>query len=433
LRLAEVYFLVVDSGIFAMDSIFNEVCILVTAAFALTLVPGFRRLERSLLSRRDQGTVLLVFLILGLVEEATFSHAGWLNERIVAVCAAGLLAGPWVGLAVSVFVTWLAVARHGLPLGSIATAMLCGGLVGGWLYRWRPRLAQHPLTGFCLTLGVSLLRSGLIFFFAPHSLAALQRLEEVGMGAVLEALGTALILAIVEQVRDRDEQTRAAALSEARALQARMNPHFLFNALNALAALSRVKPRQVPQVAGQLRQFLRASFDQHERLLVSLEEELAVVRAYLEIESLRLGDRLKVEQRIDPDLLKVLMPPFSLQPLVENAVQHGLHSSPRAGRLQLAVRATGQWLETRVSDDGQGVPSTEVEQLFFAERPRVHALALLRRRLQGLFGRLFQLEVCSEIGEGTTVTMRIPLQKHFGVNLEAARAITPELRKLALE
>jgi two-component system, LytTR family, sensor histidine kinase LytS len=126
-----------------------------------------------------------------------------------------------------------------------------------------------------------------------------------------------------------------------------------------------------------------------------------------------------------------LMPPFSFQPLVENAVQHGLHSSPRAGRLQLAVRATGPWLEMSVSDDGQGVPSTEVEQVFFAERPRVHALVLLRRRLRGLFGRSFQMEVRSEIGEGTTVTMRIPLRKQFGVNLEAPRAITSELRKLA--
>jgi two-component system LytT family sensor kinase len=416
-----------------MDSIFNEVCILITAAFVLTLVPGFRRPEGSLLSRRDQGTVLLVFLILGLVEEATVSHAGWLNERIVAVCAAGLVAGPWVGLAVSVFVTWLAVARHGLPFGSIAAAMLCGGLVGGWLYRWRPRLAQHPLTGFCLTLTVSFLRSGLVFFFAPHSPPALLRLEEIGMAPVLQALGTALILTILEQVRDRDEQTRAAALSEARALQSRMNPHFLFNALNALAALSRVAPRRVPQAAGRLRQFLQASFDQHERLLVPLEEELAVVRAYLEIESLRLGERLKVEQTIDPDLLQVLMPPFSIQPLVENAVQHGLHSSLQAGRLQLAIRATGQRLEMIVSDDGQGVPSTQVEQLFFAERPRAHALALLRRRLRGLYGRMFQLEVRSEMGEGTTVTMRIPLRKHFGMNLEAPRVITPELRKLALE
>src|SRR5262249_25827342 len=248
-------FLVIDSGIFAMDSIFNEVCILVTAAFALTLVPGFRRPERSLLSRRDQGTALLVFFVLGLVEEATVSHAGWLNERIVAVCAAGLLAGPWVGLAVSLFVTLLCVAHHGLPSGSIGFSMLLGSLAGGLLYRWRPKIAQCPLTGFCLTFGVSLLRNALVFLLAPHSFAAVHKFEEIGMGPVLQGLGTALVLAIVEQIRDRDEQTRAAALAEVRALQARMNPHFLFNALNAIAALAIVAPREVPRAAGRLRHF----------------------------------------------------------------------------------------------------------------------------------------------------------------------------------
>src|SRR5262245_48136971 len=110
-----------DLALPAMGIIFNEVCVLVTAAFALTLLPGFRQPEHSFLqsrvpsSRRAQGMALLVFLALGLVEEVTASHAGWFNERIVAVCAAGLVAGPWVGLAVSVFVTGLAVARHGLP------------------------------------------------------------------------------------------------------------------------------------------------------------------------------------------------------------------------------------------------------------------------------------------------------------------------------
>ena len=414
-----------------MPTILNHVCVLVTTAFSLTLVPGFKQRERSLLSRSDQGTALLVFLILGLVEEATVSRAGLLNERIVAVCAAGLIAGPWVGLAVGIFVTWLAVAYHGLPLGSIATSMLCGGLVGGLLYRWRPKLAQHPLTGFCLTLAVSLLRTGLIFWLAPHSPAALHRIEDIGMAPVLQGLGTALILAIVEQVRDHDVQLRATASADVRALQARMNPHFLFNALNALAALATVAPREVPRAAGRLRQFLRASFDQEERALVLLEEELAVVRAYLDIESLRFGGRLKVEQTIDPGLLTALIPPFCLQPLVENAVQHGLNSSPRAGRLQLVARPRGPSLEMSVSDDGRGVPSTEVKHIFFAERARVHALVLLRRRLQGLYGRSFQLEVRSEIGEGTTVTVRIPLRKRFGASLESPRVISSEFRELA--
>jgi LytS/YehU family sensor histidine kinase len=76
-----------------------------------------------------------------------------------------------------------------------------------------------------------------------------------------------------------------------------------------------------------------------------------------------------------------------------------------------------------VTDDGQGVASTESEKLFFTERPRVHALLLLRRRLQGLFGRSFRLDVGSHIREGTTVTICIPLRKHFGVGRESPGAI----------
>src|ERR1700730_264395 len=215
-----------------MDIILKKVCVLVTPAFALTLVPGFRRSERSLLSVRDRGTALLVFLVLGLVEQVAVGRTDWFNHRIVAVCAAGLLAGPGVGVAVSGFVTWLAVAYEGRPLVTCGLAMLSGGLVGGWLHRWRPRLAQHPLTGFCLTATVSWLRDGLIFLFAPGARTALPMFAQMGIAPVLQGLGTALILAVVALARDRDEQTEAAASAELRGLQSRMNPDFLFNAFH---------------------------------------------------------------------------------------------------------------------------------------------------------------------------------------------------------
>jgi two-component system LytT family sensor kinase len=416
-----------------MDSLFNAICVLVTAAVALTFVPGFRLRERSLLSMRDQGTALLVFILLGLVEEVSVLRSGLVDgERIVAVCAAGLLAGPLVGGTVGLFVTWLAVGYDGLPLGSVGFSILCGGLAGGWLHQWRRHLAQHPLTGFGLTVGVSLLRSGFFFLYVSSSGAALYPFGEIGMAAILQGLGTALILAIVEQVRDCDEQTRAASSAELRALQSRMNPHFLSNALNVLAALATIAPREIPSATGQLRYFLRARFDEPERALVALAEELALVRAYLEIESLRLGDRLIFEQAIDAGLAEALIPPFSLQPLVENAVQHGLQSSSKAGCVRLTVRRRiGEWLDMTVSDDGAGLPSTEIEQIFFAGRQRVHALTLLRRRLQGLFGRAFQLEVRSELGEGTTVTMRIPLQTGFEVVRRSSETMAPAIGQVA--
>jgi LytS/YehU family sensor histidine kinase len=395
----------------ALDIILDKVCVLVTAAFALTLVPGFRRSDRSPASMRTKGAKLLVFLLLGLVEEAAVGKTGWFNHRIIAVCAAGLLAGPEVGGIVAVFVTWMAVAYDGRPLEPVGISMLCGALVGGCLYRWRPSLAQHPLTGFCLTATVSCLRDGLTFLCAPDALPGVRMFGQVGIAPVLQGLGTALILAIAALARERDEQTQAAASAEVRELQSRMNPHFLFNALNALAALATVAPREVPRVAGRLRDFLRALFDQPERALIPVEEELGVVRAYLDIESLRLGCRLKVEEDIDLALAEILVPPFSFQPLVENAVQHGVQSSPEAGRLCLVVRRVGAWLEMSVRDDGKGIPSSEVEQVFFAVRPRVHALSLLRRRLRALFGGSFRLEISSEVGLGTTVMMRIPLTR----------------------
>ena len=411
-----------------MDIIFYKVCALVTVAFALTLVPGFMRSKSSLLSMRDRPTALLVFMVLGLVEQAAVGPTGWLDHHIVAACAAGLLAGPGVGVVVAAFGTWMAVAFDGRSLLTCGLSMLTGALAGGWLYRWRPRLARQPLTGFCLTATVSCLRDGLILLWVPGGRTAAHFFAQMGIAPLLQGLGTALILAVVALARDRDEQTQAAASAEVRALQSRMNPHFLFNALNTLTALATIAPREIPRAAGQLRHFLRAAFDQSETALVPLEEELSVVRAYLGIESLRLGNRLIFEQDIESGLAEALIPPFSLQPLVENAVQHGLKSSPKSGCLRLAVRRRiGEWLVMSISDDGQGVPATQIDGVFFAVRPRVNALSLLRRRLQGLFGRSFKLEVHSDIGRGTTVTMRIPLRQRFGVGVESQGAIRGRL------
>jgi LytS/YehU family sensor histidine kinase len=154
-----------------------------------------------------------------------------------------------------------------------------------------------------------------------------------------------------------------------------------------------------------------------------------VVRAYLDIESLQMGNRLKIEKTLDPGLSDFLTPPFSFQLLVENAVQHGLQSSVNAGRLHLVARSTGEWLEMSVSDDGQGVSSAEVETIFFAAGPRVHSLPLLRRRLEGLFGRAFRLEVHSELGQGTKVAMCIPLLMR-GEPEAALEAVAPEASRL---
>jgi two-component system, LytTR family, sensor kinase len=403
-----------NPAVFVTQMIIGKICVLVTAAFVLTLAPAFRS-DRSRLSFRDKGAALLVFLALGLVEEATVRQTECFNHRIVAACTAGLMAGPMVGLTVAAFVTWLAVAYDGFPLVSIGISMLGAGLAGGFIHRRWPALAAHPFTGFGLTFFVTLLRDGLLFLWPSLSPTTPISPGHLLLAPLLQGLGTMLVLAVMAQVREHDEQVRAAASAEVRALQARMNPHFLFNALNSLAALATISPREVPAAAGRLRHFLRASFDQQDRTLVPVTEELAVVRAYLDIEALRFGNRLKVEQSIDPAACDTVVPPFCLQPLVENAVRHGIQSSAGAGRLKVVVRPVDSWLEMSVTDDGKGVPTSEIEKVFFEQRTRAHALLLLRRRLHELFGHSYSFDVSSDVGLGTTVTVRIPLHPPYEV------------------
>jgi two-component system sensor histidine kinase LytS len=383
----------------------EKACVLVTLAFVLTRTRLFAYLLRPRLPAREQATALLIFLLMGFTEVAVARQHSLMNARIIAVCAGGLLAGPWVGGLIGVAVTVIAcVYQQYLPI-PIGVSMLLAGLAGGLLHRWRPGLALLPVTGFVLGALTSLVRYGLLVL----SHADARSLLPEGTAAVIQGLGVALILLVVAQVRAREAQARAAAMAEVRALQARMNPHFLFNALNTLSALSAIDPRAVPGAAARLSLFLRASLDQHERPFVRLREELEVVRAYLDVESLRMGERLTVEQEIAPRLLGASVPPFLLQPLVENAVRHGIQPRPEGGLVRLAAHREASWLLLTVSDTGVGIPPEERARLFRADDGHVHALTLLRRRLQGLYGSAFALTVESDRGAGASVSVRIPL------------------------
>lgn len=395
-------------------ALLEKACVLVTLTFVLTsLLPANVRLLRPRLSKREQALALLVFLAMVFVEEVMARQHTLMNPRIIAVCAAGLLAGPWVGGLIGVAATLMAYATRHYPPIPIGLSMLLAGLAGGLLHRWRPAFALRPLTGFVLGLLTSLLRYALALAFLAVSPAttSAQGLTAEILAAIIHGIAVALILLVVAQVRTRESRTQAAAQAEVRALQARMNPHFLFNALNTLSALSIIDPRAIPRAAARLGQFLRASLDQHEQPFVSLQEELDVVTAYLDVEALRLGERLIVEQEIAPSLLTASVPPFLLQPLVENAIQHGLQPREAGGVVRITVTEEEAWLLLTVSDTGCGIAPEKQAMLFRSDTGHVHALTLLRRRLRGLYGQDFRLTVESGPGAGTTVSVRILRQK----------------------
>jgi len=210
-------------------------------------------------------------------------------------------------------------------------------------------------------------------------------------------------------------QRQAALLDKAeiRALQAQIQPHFLFNALNTVMALIRLDAEKAREVLGHLADFLRRNLQSTQEETVSLAREIEHVRNYLAVEEARFGDRLTVTYSLEPDALSVPLPPLTLQPIVENALVHGLKGVQRPWRIAIRAEAADGQVEISVSDNGCGIDPDRLATLIdrpAAARGRQSGLALhnVHERLQGLFGSGAGLTIASRPGEGTTVTVRLP-------------------------
>jgi hypothetical protein len=194
-----------------------------------------------------------------------------------------------------------------------------------------------------------------------------------------------------------------AATAQLAALQARMNPHFLFNALNTVASLVRSDPPAAERVVENLSGVLRKTLQRATGKLTSVEEEVEYVREYLALEHHRWGSRLRVVWEVDPSARTLQMPPLVLQPIVENAVKYGIGARVEGGRIHITI-SRGPSLVVRVDDDGEGFAHGWKEGT---------GLGNLRERLRTLYGADASLEVSTNTA-GARVTVTLPASEESG-------------------
>ena len=208
-------------------------------------------------------------------------------------------------------------------------------------------------------------------------------------------------VALRTKERDEAEARRLAAEAQLASLESRVDPHFLFNTLNSIAALVRDNPAAAERVIEQFASLMRSSLDRHASSLVRLDDELGTVRSYLEIERVRFGERLRFRIDLDPAAGPALVPRLALQTLTENSVKYAV-SAAREGAT-VAVHAARQDSRLRVSveDDGPGFDP--------AQLPEGHGLQLLRSRLTMIFGERAALDIESRPGR-TAVTLDVPFE-----------------------
>jgi two-component system LytT family sensor kinase len=196
--------------------------------------------------------------------------------------------------------------------------------------------------------------------------------------------------------------------AEVRALRAQISPHFVYNALNAIASFVRTDPDRARELLLEFADFTRYSFRRHGEY-TTLAEELRSVERYLLLEQARFGERLTVTLKIAPEVLGVQVPFLCLQPLVENAVRHGLERLETGGTIRIEARDVDRECEITVEDDGEGEDPERIRSVLAGEAGSDSVgLANVDERLRNTFGDEYGLVVETAPGAGTKVSVRVP-------------------------
>jgi two-component system, LytTR family, sensor histidine kinase AlgZ len=291
---------------------------------------------------------------------------------------------PWIRhrlVAAGSVVVWAVTIPALLTLGGLGSLLACGVIVvverSGLAGCWPCVSSAYPINALLtMTLGV-----GMTLYEAQRA-----RLETVRLELKAREL---------EHERDRKMALQARLAS----LESRLQPHFLFNTLNAISALIQEDPDHAERMVERLSALLRFSLDATERGLVPLADELKIVTDYLEIEHTRLGERLSFAIDVPADVTRCEVPPLVIQILVENSVKHAIAPRPSGGRIRVAATTTADTLRLSVWDDGPG---------FTAAAMRAgHGLENLQSRLAARYGAAATLTVAPRDG-GTVVTVTVP-------------------------
>jgi LytS/YehU family sensor histidine kinase len=407
----------VDSYFRTLNAFIEDTSVLVAVAFLLARGRMLALLCRERRTAAEMANLALVLGLIGLTEEAFPGARFPYVMHSLMVTFASVVGGLRVGLLTAAVAAAGALALQGPATAAGTLVSLCAGalLVRG-LHRVTKSLYRLP-TGF----GAGLL---------TQSCFLLTQLPAVGLGHAgsslahylatipANAFGTMLLLLVVDDARLRAESERHRAEAERaqslvteaqlNALRARVHPHFLFNALTSIAALCSEAPAKAEAATVRLGQLMRRVLETDGTRPLCLSDEISQVQGYLEMEQLRLGARLCVSWQMDNGCEQLRVPPFAIQTLVENAVQHGIAPQIGPGHICIMVRRRTRHALIAVIDDGVGMSAGVRRAALSPAGRQLHGLQILTQQLILLHGPRSRLRLFSQVDQGTLAAFQIP-------------------------
>lgn len=230
----------------------------------------------------------------------------------------------------------------------------------------------------------------------------------VGAGLVRATSEVADWIAAQLELAELEASRTLLMEAEVRALRAQISPHFIYNSLNAIASFINTDPARARELVVEFADFTRYSFRRHGDF-TTVAEELRCIDRYLLLERARFGERVQVSLRIAPEVLSTVIPFLSLQPLVENAVRHGLEAKEGPGHITICANDSGAFAEVTIEDDGVGMDPEHLRSVLAGHTDGEHVgLRNVDARLRQVYGDEHGLVIETAPGEGTLITMRVP-------------------------
>ncbi|WP_432662957.1 PocR ligand-binding domain-containing protein [Wukongibacter baidiensis] len=221
---------------------------------------------------------------------------------------------------------------------------------------------------------------------------------------------------LMEEMKTRIELEKALRDSELKALQSQINPHFLFNVLNTIGRLALIENADKTQeIVYSFAEMLRYTLKKNMEQMVSLWEEVQHIERYLKIQSVRLGNRLKYEIVVADEIKKTRIPFMTLQPFIENSINHGLDPKESGGKIRINGYSIEDKVIVKISDDGVGIPKDKLDIILNSEgKSNLNSISTgiginnVRKRLVHRFGPMHDIQISSKPGRGTTVKISFP-------------------------
>lgn len=327
--------------------------------------------EKEKYSKKDLAVISTIFTLLAIMATYNGIHykGSIVNTRIISIVSGGVLFGPVVSIPAGL----IAGAHRYLidPVGMTALpcfiSSIIAGMLSGIAHKKIPK-SSRAFWGILVGMISENITIFLIYFISKPTNLAVDIIQTIYLPLIVGQLGIGLMVSIVQGIEKDKKEIEERKKAEITSLQRQINPHFIFNALNTIASFIRFDPQKARELIISLSTYLRHNLEFNDKP-ISIKKEITQVKSFVDIEKARFGERLKVIYDIDD--VDVKIPSLIIQPLVENAIIHGILSKDKSksGQVIVSIKDLGERVKVSVEDDGVGIDNKIIEDLYLGNMP----------------------------------------------------------------